>query len=250
MKRKAAVDYFGSDGETEKETKPKGKGKGKRAAKGKGKEEEVKTEIVTVNDEEQLASSTSIPTDVNETSRSNCIDNTVAVTGEDKKKHIDNEYNSAAKDKYHEDAEEDVKVQKEAIPAEQVIDPVALQQYQMYQQQYQQYYAQYYTQYYQNQPGCNVAAPAPAPINDPIYEHYTATPSIPTSGSFDSSRASRQMSAYFDPNKFHAVLSPDMQAAQQFEKQKQQSRLTAKDIEAFKKRKAELKKKKNQWLYE
>ena len=117
--------------------------------------------------------------------------------------------------------------------------------------QYQQYYAQYYAQYYQQQA---VAPQIQAPVNDPAYEYYTGTSTnnnntTPT-GTFDASRANRQMSAYFDPTKFQSVLSPEMQAAQKAQKEQTQGRLTAKEIEAFKKRKIEKKKTKNRWFYE
>ena len=113
-------------------------------------------------------------------------------------------------------------------------------QYAQYMQQYQQYYAH------------NAAVPVP-PVPDPVYDYYAgniASSASATSTSFESSRASRQMTAYFDPTKFQTVLSPEMQAAQRAQKEQQQSRLTAKDIEAFKKRKIEKKKGKNRWLYE
>ena len=117
-------------------------------------------------------------------------------------------------------------------------------------QQYQQYYAQYYP---------NTTAPAASTStlsdSDPVYDYYsgstTNSSNHPASStSFESTRSSRQMTAYFDPTKFQAVLSPEMQAAQRTQKEQQQSRLTAKDIEAFKKRKIEKKKGKNRWFYE
>jgi hypothetical protein len=58
------------------------------------------------------------------------------------------------------------------------------------------------------------------------------------------------MTAYFDPNKFQAALSPEMLAAQRAQKEQQQSKLTAKEIEAFKKKRIEKKKAKNRWFYE
>jgi hypothetical protein len=117
-----------------------------------------------------------------------------------------------------------------------------MQYYQQYQQQYQQYYAQAQTQ-----------TQVQEVQNDPVYELYSSGASsstTPAGASFDAGRASRQMAAYFDPTKFNAVLSPEMQAAQQAQKTQQQARLTAKQIEAFKKRKIEKKKGKNRWFYE
>lgn len=117
-----------------------------------------------------------------------------------------------------------------------------MQYYQQYQQQYQQYYAQAQTQ-----------VQVQEVQNDPVYELYSSGASsstTPAGASFDAGRASRQMAAYFDPTKFNAVLSPEMQAAQQAQKTQQQARLTAKQIEAFKKRKIEKKKGKNRWFYE
>ena len=122
-----------------------------------------------------------------------------------------------------------------------------MKQYQQYMQQYQQYYSQYYNQYYTNN-----SASVPV-ASDPAYEYFTGTSSAttaPPATSFDASRASRQMSAYFDPTKFQAVLSPEMLAAQRAQKEQQQSKLTAKEIEAFKKKKIEKKKAKNRWLFE
>lgn len=121
-----------------------------------------------------------------------------------------------------------------------------MKQYQQYMQQYQQYYSQYYNQYYTNNNSAPVAA-------DPAYEYFTGSSTsttAPPASSFDASRASRQMSAYFDPTKFQAVLSPEMLAAQRAQKEQQQSKLTAKEIEAFKKKKIEKKKAKNRWLFE
>lgn len=119
------------------------------------------------------------------------------------------------------------------------------EQYMQYMMQYQQYYAQYYSQYY--------AQPSNPVVSDPAYEYYTnttAATSAAPSVSFDATRANNQMNAYFDPNKFQTVLSPEMQAAQRTLKEQQQSRLTAKEIEAFKKKKIEKKKAKNRWFYE
>lgn len=120
--------------------------------------------------------------------------------------------------------------------------------YEQYVHQYQQYYAQYYSQY--------MMIPAQKSA-DPAYELFTGTltpsttnSSIPAAMSFDAGRANRQMTAYFDPTKFQSVLSPEMQAAQRTQKQQQQARLTAKEIEAFKKKKIEKKKSKNRWFYE
>lgn len=121
-----------------------------------------------------------------------------------------------------------------------------MKQYQQYMQQYQQYYAQYYSQYYPQ-------SASTAGTSDPAYEYFTgssAATTTPPTISFDATRASRQMSAYFDPTKFQAVLSPEMLAAQRAQKEQQQSKLTAKEIEAFKKKKIEKKKAKNRWFYE
>ena len=121
-----------------------------------------------------------------------------------------------------------------------------MKQYQQYMQQYQQYYAQYYSQYYPQ-------SATTASTSDPAYEYFTgssAATTTPPTISFDATRASRQMSAYFDPTKFQAVLSPEMLAAQRAQKEQQQSKLTAKEIEAFKKKKIEKKKAKNRWFYE
>lgn len=118
------------------------------------------------------------------------------------------------------------------------------QQYMQQYQQYQQYYAQYYNQSYTNY--------SPT-TSDPAYEYFTGTTSAttaPPAASFDASRASRQMAAYFDPTKFQSVLSPEMLAAQRAQKEQQQSKLSAKEIEAFKKKKIEKKKAKNRWFYE
>lgn len=117
-----------------------------------------------------------------------------------------------------------------------------MKQYQQYIQQYQQYYAQYYC--------TNNSVPV---ASDPAYEYFTGTSAgtvPPPAASFDASRASRQMTAYFDPNKFQAALSPEMLAAQRAQKEQQQSKLTAKEIEAFKKKRIEKKKAKNRWFYE
>ena len=124
-------------------------------------------------------------------------------------------------------------------------------QYAQYMQQYQQYYAQYYPNLSANS---SVNTTATANTSDPVYDFYSgsgysASSSNPAA-SFESGRASRQMTAYFDPTKFQAVLSPEMLAAQRAQKEQQQARLTAKDIEAFKKRKIEKKKGKNRWFYE
>ncbi len=121
----------------------------------------------------------------------------------------------------------------------------ANQQYMQYMMQYQQYFTQYYSQYYpQPQP----SMPA---TSDPAYEFYTNTTGpVAPAASFESTRANKQMNAYFDPNKFQAVLSPEMQAAQRAVKEQQQARLSAKEIEAFKKKKVEKKKAKNRWFYE
>lgn len=120
-----------------------------------------------------------------------------------------------------------------------------MKQYQQYMQQYQQYYAQYYNPYYTSTPGTT--------SSDPAYEYFTGSTAgitAPPAVSFDASRASRQMAAYFDPTKFQAVLSPEMLAAQRAQKEQQQAKLTAKEIEAFKKKKIEKKKAKNRWFYE
>lgn len=130
------------------------------------------------------------------------------------------------------------------VTPEQALYQLQYQQYLQQCQQYQQYYSQYYA--------------ANAPVNtpaDPVYELYTGQPttsasSQPPAASFDAGRANRQMAAYFDPTKFQAVLSPEMLAAQQAQKNQQQARLTSKDIEAFKKKKIEKKKGKNRWFYE
>lgn len=124
--------------------------------------------------------------------------------------------------------------------------------YEQYVQQYQQYYTQYYSQYmYMPQ------LQQQSQTVDPAYELFSATgstttnsSSIPAAMSFDAGRANRQMSAYFDPTKFHSALSPEMQAFQKSQKQQQQARLSAKEIEAFKKKKIEKKKAKNRWFYE
>lgn len=123
-------------------------------------------------------------------------------------------------------------------------------QYAQYMQQYQQYYAQYYPNV-----STNSSVNTTANFVDPAYDYYSssgysAAISSNPAASFESGRASRQMTAYFDPTKFQAVLSPEMQAAQRAQKEQQQARLTAKDIEAFKKRKIEKKKGKNRWFYE
>lgn len=123
-------------------------------------------------------------------------------------------------------------------------------QYAQYMQQYQQYYAQYYPNV-----STNSSVNTTANFVDPAYDYYSssgysAASSSNPAASFESGRASRQMTAYFDPTKFQAVLSPEMQAAQRAQKEQQQARLTAKDIEAFKKRKIEKKKGKNRWFYE
>ena len=125
-------------------------------------------------------------------------------------------------------------------------------QYAQYMQQYQQYYAQYYPNVSTNS---SVTTVNSANFVDPAYDYYSssgysAASSSNPAASFESGRASRQMTAYFDPTKFQAVLSPEMQAAQRAQKEQQQARLTAKDIEAFKKRKIEKKKGKNRWFYE
>lgn len=137
--------------------------------------------------------------------------------------------------------------EKDTVPTQNdtpAYDPVAYQQY--YQQYYQSAYMQQYQQYYSQYSGQTGSYD---PTNDPIYAHYaeSATSSIPT---FDQQRAGRQMAYYFDPSKHTAVLSPEMQAARAQEKQQLQARLTSKEIQAFKKKKQELKKKRNQWFYE
>lgn len=127
------------------------------------------------------------------------------------------------------------------------------QQYNEHYQQYQQYYAQYYNQAMPLLPTISSASTtAPAPASDPAYEFFTTstTSTIPSTTSYDSTRASRQLTSYFDPTKFHSVLSPEMQALQQIQKNQQQAKLTGKEIEAFRKRKIEKKKAKNKWLYE
>lgn len=119
-----------------------------------------------------------------------------------------------------------------------------MKQYQQYMHQYQQYYAHYYSQNYTS---------AVSTASDPAYEYFSgssAATTAPPAVSFDASRASRQMSAYFDPTKFQTVLSPEMLAAQRAQKEQQQSKLTTKEIEAFKKKKIEKKKAKNRWFYE
>lgn len=126
------------------------------------------------------------------------------------------------------------------------------QQYNEHYQQYQQYYAQYYNQSILLPPhisSASASASTTAPASDPAYEFFT-TSTIPSTTSYDSTRASRQLTSYFDPTKFHSVLSPEMQALQQSQKNQQQAKLTGKEIEAFRKRKIEKKKAKNKWLYE
>lgn len=120
------------------------------------------------------------------------------------------------------------------------------QQYMQYMMQYQQYYAQYYSQYYSQTQSTTPTT------SDPVYELYSNNLTAPVNPavSFDATRANKQMTAYFDPNKFQSVLSPEMQAAQKAAKEQQQARLTAKEIEAFKKKKIEKKKAKNRWFYE
>lgn len=125
-------------------------------------------------------------------------------------------------------------------------DQVQYQRYMQQCQQYQQYQQQYYAQYY-NQ----AVLSSTITTTDPAYEFFTSSNSNnPTTTSYDSTRASRQLTSFFDPTKFHSVLSPEMQALQQSQKHQQQAKLTGKEIEAFKKRKVEKKKAKNKWLYE
>lgn len=138
--------------------------------------------------------------------------------------------------------------QNSALTPEQEAYYAQYAQYTQYMQQYQQYYSQYYPAPAAAPPTSTIAA-----ASDPVYDYYTGATSSSASApatSFESTRANRQMTAYFDPNKFQAVLSPEMQASQRAQKEQQQAKLTAKDIEAFKKRKIEKKKGKNRWFYE
>lgn len=168
------------------------------------------------------------------------------------------EYSPDEKDNATEDADEkgnDSKLIKEPTQnSNQQIDNV--QQYHTLTPEQQLYYAQYsqymqqYQQYYASQLS-PAASTTQSSLSDPVYDYYTGTTetTIPPV-SFESTRANRQMQAYFDPTKFQAVLSPEMQSAQRAQKEQQQAKLTAKDIEKFKKRKIEKKKGKNRWFYE
>lgn len=158
------------------------------------------------------------------------------------------------------EGEKDVEQAPSQASTTDAIDPQLDSQtaeYQQYYAQYQQAYVQQYQQYIQYYSQYGGAAQPPSasaaasdPTQDPIYAYYAETAAANMPKSFDSRRAARQMASYFDPSKYSSVLSPEMQAARQYDKQQQQARLTAKEIQAFKKRKQELKKKKNQWFYE